>query len=229
MSMPIDVGVIDPLPEQVKLSSGSVIVLQDLRARQFFKFLRIITHGAMPIVQDPALLKLSPDMDAGEFGTRLLSIMVLSIPDAEDETIEFVRSMCEPYGLISGRGLNKQDTERNRELWTRLYTELDNPALEDLLTLIEAIVRRESADIQALGKRLTAMFNLAEKTGQLSPNSTSPTPDFSAGSPEPSTSSVTNTDGPTDRSATSASDASVSVSPPSESAVSTSNGTATSG
>ena len=39
---------------------------------------------------------------------------------------------------------------------------LDNPELEDLVDLIEAIVRREAKDIMALGKRLAAMLKLAK-------------------------------------------------------------------
>lgn len=205
-----ELAALDPIPETVTLVSGTQVVLLDLRTKQFFKFLRIITHGALPIMRDPAMLRLDADTDPEAFTGRLLSLLMLAIPDADEEALDFVRSMCAPAGLIEGRRLNKQDTERNTALWDQLDLELANPELDDLITIIEAIVRRESADIQALGKRLLAMFSLARKTGQLnpaqpSPNPTSPAPSSSADSPAPTTLSPPNTDGLTSASVTYAS------------------------
>ena len=210
--MSAELNALDGIPEQVKLSSGNFVEIQDLKSRQFFKFLRIVTHGALPLVNDMSLFRLGGDIDPEEFGARLLSIMLLSIPDAETETIEFLQSMVKPAGLIEGRSLNKQDTERNNVLWDQFRKDMDNPELDDLITLIEAIVKREAADIQALGKRLQGMFSLAQKTGQLSPNPTSPAQNSSAGSPAATTSSPANTAGPTTSSAISVSGGSASAS-----------------
>lgn len=230
--MATEIDALDPVPEQVTLQSGTVVVLEPLKARQFFRLLRIVTHGAMPVLSDLSLLKLDPDMDTQEFATKLLTLMALSIPDAEDETIDFVKSMCKPFGAIEGRKLNKQDAERNAELWGRLDIELDNPELDDLLTIVEAIVKREAGDIQALGKRLAAMFNLAEKTGQLTkpqPPTSATTPASSADSPAPTTFSPPSTAGPTTTSAGSASVVYGSVSPPSGNGGTTSSGGASNG
>jgi hypothetical protein len=189
---------LDPIPDTVVLRSGLRVQLESLKARQFFKLLRIITHGALPGMQKAGLFDMG-DLDTDEFMGRLLSVTVLSIPDAEDETLDFLRSMCYPVGLIERRGLNKQDVERNTVLWEALEAELDNPEIDDMVTIIEAVVKREAEDIQALGKRLASMFKLAEKTGQIS-NSTSPSPKestsaSSAESPERSTSSRASTRG----------------------------------
>ncbi len=201
-----ELDALDPVPEQVKLASGTVVALEDLKARQFFKLLRILTRGAMPVLQDLSIFKIDGDTSVEEFTTRLMTLLLLAVPEAENETIEFVTAMVKPVGLIEGRKLNKQDTERNNELWYKVVSELDNPELDDLVTIIEAIVRREAADIQALGKRLSAMFKLAQKTGQLpaflSPQMV-PAPISSEDSPGSSTSSPTNTDGTTDGSPTS--------------------------
>jgi hypothetical protein len=189
---------LDPIPETARLRSGMTVQLESLKARQFFKLLRIVTHGALPGLRDSGIFDLE-DVDTDEFMGRLLSVVVMSIPDAEDETIEFIRSMCYPVGLIERRGLNKQDVERNTMLWEALDAELENPELDDIVTIIEAIVKRESADIQALGKRLASMFKLAEKTGQVSvsPSPKTSTSPSSAESPAPSTSSRRNTGGKT--------------------------------
>lgn len=195
-----ELDALDPIPSKITLGSGTTVILESLKARQFFKFLRIITHGAMPLMQDMSIFDLDPNTDTQAFAGRLLSVMVLSIPDAEDETLDFILSMCKPEGLIEGRKVSKADSERNAALWTDLALELDNPELDDLVTIIEAVVKRESADIQALGKRLASLLNLAEKTGQLksrrrsSPKKTAASSEVS---PEPSTSSPASTDGPT--------------------------------
>ncbi len=218
---------LDPIPEQVTLTSGLQIQLERLRSRQFFKLLRIITQGAMPQMQSAGLFD-TDGLDASEFTSRLITVTLLSIPEAEDQTIDFVRSMGKPVGLIERRDLNKQDAERNLTLWTRFDEELDNPELDDLVTIIEAVVRREAADIQALGKRLAAMFNLAVKTGQIqktpnqSLNQTESTSASSVDSHGPSISSPRSTGGRTKSSSTSASRVSASVSRASKSAASTS-------
>ncbi len=228
--MSAELKALDGFPEQIKLVSGNFVEIQDLKARQFFKFLRIVTHGALPLVQDMSLFRLGGDMDADEFGARLLSIMLLSIPDAENETIEFLESMCKPAGLIEGRNLNKQDTERNNALWDAFARDMANPELDDLISLIEAIVKREAADIQALGKRLQAMFNLAQKTGQIPTQpQTSPAVNSSADSPAPTTSSPASTDGPTPSSVTSASGGSDNVQLQFENAGTSSSGSASNG
>lgn len=162
-----DVDVIQPVPEdsrQITLSSGTVLLLQDLKARQFFKLLRIITHGAAPILPS---LKLSADTAVEEWSQQFLAVIMMAIPESEQETIEFIASMIKPAGLIEGRALTRADKERNDELWEAVERDLGNPELDDLVTIIEAIVKNEGEDLKALGKRLMGMFQLASKTGQL--------------------------------------------------------------
>lgn len=210
-----EIDKLDPAPDFVFLESGLRVQLESLKARQFFKLLRIVTHGALPGMREAGLFEMD-GLDSDEFLGRLMSVLVLSIPDAEDEAIEFVRSMCFPAGLAEGagrRGLNKQDVEHNALLWEALDAELENPELGDLLTIMEAVVKREAEDIQALGKRLASMFTLAEKTGQLSsPSPQTSTPASSEASPARSTSSRRSTTGRTSNSKTARSGDSVSAS-----------------
>lgn len=219
--MASEIDKLDPIPETITLRSGLMVQLESLKARQFFKLLRIVTHGALPGMREAGLFDMD-NLDSDEFMGRLLSVTLLSIPDAEDETIEFIRSLCYPYGLIERKGLNKQDVERNKILWEALDEELENPELDDLVTILEAVVKRESEDIQALGKRLASLFKLAEKTGQLKPEPPSPsptesTPVSSAESAGRSTSSRRNTGGATKSSSTPVSVESVNTSLLSES------------
>ena len=169
MAKKVDVEVIIDEGDAVALSSGTKVVIQPLKARQFFKLLRIITHGAGGMLLN---VKFAADDTPEEFGAKLLALVGFAIPDAEEEVIEFLLAMVKADGLKEGRSLSRDEKAKNKELEDSLYEELYNPELEDLITLVEAIVKRESDDLQALGKRLMAMFDLAKKTGQVPPEMT---------------------------------------------------------
>src|SRR6266566_5414225 len=160
MAMSDEMSAIMPEDMRVKLSSGTFVLLEPLKMRQFFRLMRIITHGA-----GPAISRLNIDVTntVEQFTTQLVTLVLFSIPDAEQETIDFLMSMVKPDGLIENRALNKADRERNSELIENLRVELDNPEPEDFVTLIEAIVKREAEDLQALGKRVVKMFQTAQK------------------------------------------------------------------
>ncbi len=159
-----DVEVIIDEGETVKLSSGLEINILPLKSRQFFKLLKIVTHGAGGMIFN---LNLSSSDSPEEFGAKLLAVIGFAIPDAEDEVVEFILSIVKPAKEKSGRSLTKSELAENKRLDDELRTELYNPELEDLLTIVEAIVHREAEDLQALGKRLMTMFDLAKKTGQV--------------------------------------------------------------
>ncbi len=159
-----DIEVIVDEGEVVTLSSGLEINILPLKARQFFKLLKIVTHGAGAMIFN---LNISSNDSPEEFGAKLLAVIGFAIPDAEDEVVEFILSIVKPTKEKSGRSLTKSELAENKRLDDELRTELYNPELEDLLTIVEAIVHREAEDLQALGKRLMTMFDLAKKTGQV--------------------------------------------------------------
>jgi hypothetical protein len=159
-----DVEVIVDEGQKLVLESGTEVVLVPLKSRQFFKMLRIITHGAGGMLLN---FKFSSSDSPEEFGAKLVALLAFAIPDAEDEVFEFLLSMVEPANLKSGKSLTKTQIADNIKIKAELREELENPELGDTLTLIEAIVKREAEDLQALGKRLMTMFDLAKKTGQI--------------------------------------------------------------
>lgn len=203
---------LDPEPEVVKLSTGYEVEIQRLKTRQFFRLLKVLTRGVGPAVVQSGL-DFSKDPEA--FGQSLLAMTLMAIPEAEQQFIEFLTSMCSPVDLHVARGrarLSKQESEDNQNALQEMLEELNNPELDDLLDLAEAIVKQEAPEIQALGKRVASLLELAKKTGQLDEKpepepetvqaqvltETSPEP-----SPEPSISSPTSTDGPTSESSSS--------------------------
>jgi hypothetical protein len=192
---------IDPDPVTVELSTGYEVGIQRLKTRQFFRLLKVLTRGVGPAMVQSGL-DFGQDQEA--FGKNLLAMTLMAIPEAEQQFIEFLQSMCTPIGLHEARGgarLDKKQAEDNQAAITEMVEELNNPELGDLMDLAEAIVRQEAPEIQALGKRAASLLELAKKTGQLkdkSKESSSPEP-----SPEPSISSVMSTDGQTSTSSSS--------------------------
>src|ERR1700744_3572830 len=97
---------IDPEPASITLECGIEVHVLPLRTRQLFKMLKIITHGAGQALQNAGL-------DFGDepavFMQKMLSVVLFSIPDSEQETIEFLQSMIEPVGLS-----NKQPRDMSK-------------------------------------------------------------------------------------------------------------------
>jgi hypothetical protein len=199
---------IDPQPAECKLSTGFTVEVLRMRTRQFFRLLRVLTHGAGPALTQT---QLNFQDDPAEFGQKLLMLIAMSIPDAEGEAIAFLASMCRPAGIVdkAASQLTKQESEANQALWSQFGEELHNPELEDAFDLIEVIVRNEAPELQALGKKLQRTIEMFRKTGQdkapAEPEASVQELNSPARSRRRSTSSATSTDGPTITSSTSTS------------------------
>lgn len=148
-----DVEAISPDPEFLTLESGFEVKVDRLRTRGMFKLLKIVTRGAGPILMQADL----DFSDTEAFVGQLLAVTVMSIPEAEDEAIDFIRSMVTP-AEFNENATTKAEKEKNNELFVRLAEELDDPDPGDTISIIEAIIENEAHDIQALGKRLAAVL-----------------------------------------------------------------------
>jgi hypothetical protein len=180
-----ELDVLTPSDDVLTLSDGTRLRLVDLKARQFFKLLKILTHG-------PAMQLMAAQGTAGllagsedEILGRLVAFIGVSIPDSFDEVVGFLYDMVEPADLR--KGTDKKTREDNAALQQHVAQTLSNPDPEDMVDLIEAIVRRESADLAALGKKVMKLLSLAQKTGQLDTPQSSPAQSTSEVSSEPST------------------------------------------
>jgi hypothetical protein len=168
-----ELDALDPVPDTITLSDGTEVKLLDLKARQFFKLLRIISHGpAMAALANSSNL-LQGDPEA--IVMRLVGFLLVSIPDAYDETLAFLQDMVQPSGLKEMPSNPDKSTklninQANNEKWAVLSKALDNPEIEDVIDLVDAIIKRESQDLAALGKKVASLFKVAEKTGQLAPS-----------------------------------------------------------
>lgn len=139
------------------LSSGTTFQIRQLRLRELLRLLRIITRGASVTMPAMNLDFDNPD----EFVQTFIAMVIFSIPEAEDETVDFVQSMVEPVPS----GFEDADARAR----VALLRELENPDLEDTITILTVIVATEGRDLAALGKRLRSMLGAARKMGQVPP------------------------------------------------------------
>lgn len=160
-----ELEVLDASPTEVTLKSGVRVNVERIRLRQLLRLFKILTHGAGPLMKDFGEML---NADAEELGSQLAVLLAISIPDAEDESIEFFRSMVKPVGLIEKRNISKAESEHNDELWNAVLTDIYNPELDDILNLIKTIVSQEAEHLRELGKQLTEMLlalNPPQETG----------------------------------------------------------------
>lgn len=155
-----DAEVIAGDPALLHLPGADIdVFVEKLRTRQLFKFIKIITTGAGPALAD---LSIGADSNAEDLTQQLLAILLISIPDAEQESIDFLRSMVKPVGLIEPEK-SKTDRQVNVEKYTELFSLLDNPEPEDTIALLVKIVRDEAPNMMALGKQIAALLPSAAK------------------------------------------------------------------
>ena len=143
----------------VTLSSGTQVEVVPLKLRETMKLLKIVTRGAGAVLE-----QLMGELDLNDpvaFAQTLGALVILSIPEAENEVIDFVRSMVIPVGF------SDLSAKERAESFRALAEELDNPELEDVISIVERVIRRESEDIRNLGKRISTAFNLASKVNAL--------------------------------------------------------------
>lgn len=152
-----DIDTVASEPEPLVLSTGLPVEIQRLKTRQTMRLMKILTRGAGAALSD---LNFSGDEDNM---TQLLGTVLFSIPEAEDETVEFIRSMLLPAGLIADPR-TKAENEANAALLDRLDEEMDNPELDDLVTIFEKVVELERDHLTALGKRVAALLKVARPT-----------------------------------------------------------------
>jgi hypothetical protein len=163
-----DVDALSADPTELTLASGTVVNVQRLRTRQLFKLLKIVTRGAGAALETMSLP--DADSDTSEFTVQLLGAVIASVPEAEDETVEFIQSMVLPKGTIL-KAKTKSDLVHNRALFDELSDELYNPEIEDTIAILTRIIETEAEDMQRLGKQLLQIIQTTTKSQKASSSS----------------------------------------------------------
>lgn len=149
---------VEPQPTgPITLKSGLVVDVLPLRLRATMKLLRIVTHGAGRAgVLESAIGNLDLE-DGEEFGQNLAALVLFALPEAEDESVEFIQSMVLPADYV-----NLDEDTRTDQL-NKLAYELADPDLNDVVSIVERVIRRESEELRSLGKRISTAVKLTQK------------------------------------------------------------------
>ncbi len=150
-----DVEALSPSPDLVTLESGLVVRVERLKTRGMFKLLKVVTRGGGPILMQMPLDFNDPEA----FMQQFLAVVMMAVPEAEQEAIEFIQSMVTPADY-NENAKSKADIAKNQALIDTLVAELDDPEIGDTLEIIIKIVQNEASDIAALGKRLAATLKI---------------------------------------------------------------------
>lgn len=155
-----EIDILSGDPDLLHLPEADIdVYVERLRTRQLFKFLRILTTGAGPALAD---LEIGADTDAGELTQQLIAILLISIPEAEDEVMDFLKSMVRPIDLVSPER-SKADKEANVAKYLSMYDVMNNPLPGDTFALLFRIVETEAPNMLALGKQIAALLPSAAK------------------------------------------------------------------
>lgn len=144
-------------PTVITLSTGTQIRVERLRTRQLLRALKVLTNGAADVLAGFSF----DGEDEDGFAANILASLIFAVPEAEDETIDFIQSMVAPADLID-EPKTKADKLLNADLYKKLEKELFNPELEDLISIVEVIVKNEAPHVTALGKRLMLLLPTAQ-------------------------------------------------------------------
>lgn len=144
-------------PTVITLTTGTKIRIERLRTRQLLRALKVLTNGAADVLAGFSF----DSEDEESFAANILASLIFAIPEAEDETIEFVQSMVSPAELVD-EPKTKADKLLNADLYKKLEKELFNPELEDLISIVEVIIKNEAPHVAELGKRLMLLLPTAK-------------------------------------------------------------------
>jgi len=152
-----DIDTLEAESTPLSLESGTPIKVERLKTRGLMALLKILTRGAAEVIPT---LKFNAETSTEEFAGQLVGAIVFAIPDAEEETVEFINRMVSPANLHEGAKLTKAQQAENAQLADELRLELADPEIDDLVTILEQIIKVEAPHIVALGKRLALLLQV---------------------------------------------------------------------
>lgn len=135
-----DLEVIVPEPGRVVID-GIDCQIRRLKTREFLLLMRVITKGL-----GSGLSAVSIDFtDEESVGRDLAALMVLALPNAFEEFVEFLQAIVEPV-----------DPRKNAALAKAIG---DNPDVDVLLDVFEVMAVQEKDDLAALAGKAQAMWS----------------------------------------------------------------------
>jgi hypothetical protein len=147
-------------PSVITLSDGQRYRVERLKTRGMLRLLKVLTGGAQDVLMQT---KFSADMDPQEFAGIFIGSLLFSLPEQENETVDFIKGMVLPYHFID-RPVTVAEKESNRDAILALEDLLDDPEPEDTIAILTAVFTIEAPNILSLGKRVMALLEVQRKS-----------------------------------------------------------------
>lgn len=167
----------DPIladPSRIVLSNGETYLVERLKTRGTLRLLRIFTAGASDVLTQTSF---SVDMDPDEFAGIFIGSLLFSIPEQEQETIDFLKNIVRPARFISDPR-TPQEREANANEMARMYELLEDPETEDTFQIVSALITIEAPHFLSLGKRIATLLKVQRQSriakGLVTPQNSSP-------------------------------------------------------
>jgi hypothetical protein len=131
--------------ETIVPAPGTVVIdevlcnVNRLKTREFLSLLRVMTSAFGESLKS---IKLSVDDDEA-LQQELLGLLVVALPNAVDEFVEFLKIIVQPT--------NAKHTGKVRQA-------LDNPEIEVMLGIAEVVITQEISDLRVLAGKAQAMW-----------------------------------------------------------------------
>lgn len=145
-------------PTEIELTNGMKVEVQRLKTIQMLRLLRIFTRG---IGENIGAFSFDPEDP--DFAQNIVMLAFLAIPEAEQETVDFVQSMVVPVGY-NERAKTKEEREKNDELYAEFLVAMRNPEIDDLFSIVEVAIKNEVPHLTALGKRVATLLQAQQKS-----------------------------------------------------------------
>lgn len=157
--MTSELNSIDPTPEILTLSTGTQVSVSRVKTIQMLRLIKIFSAGDGI---ESLMFAYSNSDSEQDLAQKVLAVLVMAIPDAEAEVVGFLQSLVEPAHLRPRDSRQVADHEFNERAWKNLAKDLENPEIEDTVTILTAVIKRELPEFRSLGKRLMSLIQVAQ-------------------------------------------------------------------
>lgn len=143
---------VDDARTVITLTNGTRVAVKPLKTREVLKLAKIVTNGGSGFL--PQAIQMAQNIEDKEtFIGILTGLVITTIPEAEDEVVDFIRTVVERVDEGPADETKEGRTKR-AGLDLELSIHLQNPPIDDSLDIILEVLKAEKDTLQSLGKRI---------------------------------------------------------------------------
>lgn len=127
------------------LPSGLPVSIRRMKVRELFLFVTAVSTG---LGGNLSFLLAAAETNIEDFSQQVMTLALMAMPSAPEQTLEWVRQMVEPTEDL---------TTSDR---ARFYDYMSNPSVQDLTALLKGVLAQEKDEFSLLGKELVSVVTM---------------------------------------------------------------------